>query len=187
MAMRFSLFERTAGHGLEAVPNSGLQQWRRSRPGVTTFGYAQTVTGLQTGGIYNVSVDYRWFDASGRVISMRRRSSGVCREDGPLPNLTIVGLAASAGQAPGTELYTVQVLNNGAAPAHVVTTDIFVDGAQADTARVDEIDPGATVTVRITGPSCARRIRAVVDRLGLVNETAENDNTLRAACPPVSP
>ena len=56
----------------------------------------------------------------------------------------------SAGQTLGTELYAIQVLNNGAAPARLVTTDIFVDGAQADTARVDEIDPGEMTTVRIT-------------------------------------
>src|SRR5947209_3404361 len=60
MAMRFTLYERTTGHGPQAVPNSGLQQWRRSRPGVKTFGYAQTITGLETGGVYNVTVDYRW-------------------------------------------------------------------------------------------------------------------------------
>ena len=110
--------------------------------------------------IYNIAVDYRWLDSHGKVLSQRRRSSGACREDGPLPNLTIVGLSARPGQALGTELYAVQVLNDGAAPARLVTTDIFVDGAQADTARVDEVDPGETTTVRITGPACVHRIRA---------------------------
>jgi hypothetical protein len=30
-------------------------------------------------------------------------------------------------------------------------------------------------------------VRAVIDRLGTVNETTKDDNTVRSACPPVTP
>src|SRR4051812_42135989 len=58
MMMRFSVVDRSA-----LVPAPQLTQWRRSRPRVKTFGYAQTVTGLQVGGAYAAIVDYRWVDA----------------------------------------------------------------------------------------------------------------------------
>lgn len=185
MAMRFTVYRRTPGQGLEPVPNGGLQ-WRRSRPGVQTYGYSQTVTGLQPG-VYAMGVDYRWVDAGDHVLRSGRRISGVCREDGPLPNLAIPGLTARTGDSPGTEIYSVQVTNNGAAPARLVDVDVFVDNAQADTARIDQIDPGETATVRIVGPLCLQMVRAVVDRNLQINETNENDNTYRSGCPAPTP
>lgn len=183
MSMRFTVYERTDAHTLQAEPSSSLQQWRRSRPGVRTYGYTQTVTGLQPGGDYVAGVDYRWLSASGAVLRTRHRLSTSCHEDGPLPNLTIPGLSARLGSSAGTEVYAVQVTNQGAAPARDVDVDIFVDSAQADTAHVDEIAPGETAVVHITGPACAQQVRAVVDRLGRVNETTHGDNVFRSGCP----
>src|SRR3954453_14485541 len=59
MMMRFTLVDRGA-NGTSLVPAPQLAKWRRSRPGVKTFGYAQTVTGLQVGGAYAAMVEYRW-------------------------------------------------------------------------------------------------------------------------------
>ena len=184
MWMRFTAYQRTAtDRTLQPVPSPLLQQWRRSRPGVRTYGYDQTVTALQPGGIYAMGVEYRWLDPSGAVVRTGRRISGTCRQDGPLPNLTVGGVSARAGVSPGTESYAVSVSNLGTALARGVDVDVFVDSAQADTAHVDEIDPGQTVTVRVNGPACAQRIRAVVNRLGTVNETTDDDNVVRESCP----
>ena len=49
-----------------------LSQWHRSRSGVKAFGWAQTVTGLQSGGAYAAMVDYRWMGPSGKTIRMAR-------------------------------------------------------------------------------------------------------------------
>lgn len=182
MLMRFSLVYRDA-RGTRPVPAPQLAHWRRSRPGVQTFGYAQTVTGLQAGGSYAAVVDYRWVDASGKTIRTARRMSGDCRQDGRLPNLAVTRVASRPGDAAGTLLYSVDVANTGGAQARNVLVDLFVDGAGTDSARVDAIDPGETVTVRVSGPVCRERVRAVVDRLDTIHETTEDDNVLRSRCP----
>src|SRR3954464_6596042 len=119
MMMRFALVDRGAG-GTSPVPAPQLAKWRRSRPGVNTFGYAQTVTGLRTGGAYSATVEYRWLDAAGKTIKTAHRTSADCRQDGELPNLTIPRVASRPGGAAGTLLYSVDVTNRGTAEARAV-------------------------------------------------------------------
>jgi subtilase family serine protease len=154
---------------------------------VRTFGYAQTVTGLQVGGAYAATVEYRWVDAAGRTVKTLRRTSAECRQDGKLPNLAVTRIAARPGDAAGTLVYSVDVVNRGAAEARAVVVDLFVDDAGADAARVDSVRPGETVTVRVSGPVCVQRVRAVVDRQDAIHETNEDDNVLRSRCPSVTP
>jgi hypothetical protein len=185
MMMRFTLIDRDA-QGTSQVAAPQLAQWHRSRPGVKSFGWAQTVAGLQAGGSYAATVEYRWVDAAGKTVRSARRTSGECRQDGRLPNLTITRVAARPGDAPGTELYSVDVANTGAAEARLVTLDLFVDDAGADTARLDSVKAGAVVTVRISGPVCVTRLRAAVDRLDSIHETTDDDNVWRSGCPTVT-
>jgi hypothetical protein len=182
MMMRFTMIDRGAD-GTSLVPSPQLAQWRRSRPGVKTFGYAQTVTGLQAGGAYAAIVEYRWVGANGRTIKTARRTSRECRQDGKLANLAVTRVAARSGDVPGTLVYSVDVANRGAAEARAVLVDLFVDDAGADAARVDSIKPGETVTLRVSGPVCGDRLRAVVDRQDAIHETNEDDNVLRSGCP----
>lgn len=182
MIMRFTLLDRAAG-GTEQVPAPQLSQWRRSRPGVRTFGYAQSVTGLQVGGSYAAAVEYRWLDAHGRTIKTARRTSAECRQDGKLPNLTVTRIAARPGDAAGTLTYSVDVMNRGAAEAQGVVVDLFVDDAGADGAQVDSVKPGETVTVHVSGPVCIQHLKAVVDRANTIHETTDDDNVLRSRCP----
>lgn len=184
MMMRFTLVDhRSAGTATVAAP--ALQRWRRSRRGVRSFGYAQTVTGLETGGAYATSVEYRWVDARGRTVKILHRSSSDCRQDGALANLTLTRVAARPGDAAGIELYSVDVTNDGAAAAHDVVVDLFVDDAASDAATKDVIAPGETVTLRVSGPACSSRLKAVVDRLDRIHETTEDDNVLRSRCPAI--
>src|SRR3954454_23237155 len=143
MMMRFTLVDRGA-NGTSLVPAPQLAKWRRSRPGVKTFGYAQTVTGLQVGGAYAAMVEYRWLDSAGKTIKTARRTSSECRQDGKLPNLAVTRLAARRGDAAGTVVYSVDVTNRGSAEARSVVVDLFVDDAGADAARVDSVKPGET-------------------------------------------
>lgn len=184
MMMRFTLVDRSTGTSAPvAAPQ--LAQWRRSRAGVKAFGYSQTVTGLQAGGAYATVVQYRWVGAAGKTVKRSRRTSGECRQDGRLPNLAITRVAARRGDAAGTLLYSIDVTNSGAAEAKNAVVDLFVDDGAADGTRVDSVKPGATVTLRVSGPACARRLRAVVDRLDSIHETTEDDNVLRERCPAV--
>jgi hypothetical protein len=185
MAMRFTLIDR-AGDGPPVVVDSpALAQWRKSRQGVSRFGYAQSVAGLEVGGVYAVQVQFRWTDARGHVIRSVKRTSDACRQQGELPNLAITRVAARTGESSGTELYSVDVTNTGQGEARFVSVDIFVDSAGADAATIDRVKPGETVTVRFTGPVCKRAVRAIADKADSLRETNEDDNILRSRCPAV--
>jgi hypothetical protein len=185
MAMRFTLIDRAGDGQPTVIDNPALAQWRRSRPGVSRFGYAQSVAGLEVGGAYAVQVQFRWTNQRGQVIRSVKRTSSVCRQQGELPNLAITRVAARAGESAGTELYSVDLTNSGRGEARSVTVDLFVDGAAADSYPVDSVKPGETVTVRFTGPACKRNLRVFADKLDTLNETNEDDNVLRTRCPVV--
>jgi archaellum component FlaF (FlaF/FlaG flagellin family) len=183
MSMRFTLIDR-AGDGPPTVIDSpALAQWRKSRPGVSRFGYAQSVAGLNAGGVYAVQVQFRWTDLHGRVIRSVKRASDSCRQEGQLPNLSVTRVAARPGDASGTEHYSVDVTNSGQGEARLVDVDLFVDGAGADTYRLELVKPGETLTVRFTGPVCKKNVRAFADKNDTVNELNEDDNVLRSGCP----
>jgi hypothetical protein len=183
MAMRFTLIDR-AGDGPPTVVDSpALAQWRKSNKGVKRFGYAQSVAGLEQGGAYAVLVQFRWTNAHGQVIRAVKRTSGTCRQNGELPNLSITGVAAQAGETSGTEIYNVDLTNSGRGPARFAGVDLFIDGAADDGQTVDLVKAGETRTVRFTGPVCKKNLQMVADRADKINETNEDDNTLRARCP----
>jgi hypothetical protein len=183
MAMRFTLIDR-AGDGPPTVVDSpALAQWRKSNKGVRRFGYAQEVAGLAKGGAYAVQVQFRWTNARGQVIRAVKRTSGTCRQEGQLANLSITGVSAQAGETSGTEFYFVDITNSGRGAARSPGVDLFVDSAAADSQTVDVVKAGETHTVRFTGPVCKKNIMLVADRDDAVNETNEDDNSLRARCP----
>jgi CARDB len=184
MQMRFTLIDRSAD-GATLVPTPKLARWRKSHLGVKTFGYAQTITGLQKGGAYAAAVEYRWRDARGHTIKSVRLTSKDCRQEGELPNLAVTGITARAGDAAGTLDYTVFVTNRGLADAKKLAVDLFVDGAAVNSAAVDLIESGETVQVKFSGPACRQRLRAVVDRKDTVRETTEDDNVRHGRCPVV--
>jgi hypothetical protein len=182
MQMRFTLIDRS-GDRAGLVPTSKLAKWRKSRPGVVRFGYAQTITGLEKGGAYAVTVEYRWRDARGKKIKSLRRTSADCRQEGELPNLAVAAITASPGDATGTLNYTISVVNKGDEEARSFKVHLLVDGATADAAEIDLVKPGETVSVKVSGPACRARIRAVVDRRNAVRETTEDDNARSGRCP----
>ena len=182
MQMRFTLIDRY-GAGAEEIDVPALDEWRRARPGVRSFGYEQRVAKLEKGGIYAVAVEFRWIGVSGKTIKSVRRSSQECRQDGALPNLGVTAITARPGQALGTQEYAIQIVNDGKVAARDVTVDLLVDGGGADTAEVDVVEAGETIEVRIDGPACVERLRAVVDRDDELNETTEADNAFVTGCP----
>src|SRR3954466_15346643 len=183
MAMRFTLIDR-AGDGPPTVIDSpALAQWRKSKKGVKRFGYAQEVAGLDKGGAYAVQVQFRWTNARGQVIRAVKRTSGTCRQEGELPNLSITGASAQAGETSGTEVYLVDITNSGRGPARSAGVDLFVDSAAADSQVLDLLKAGETRTVRFTGPVCKDNLKMVADSDDTLNETNEDDNSLRSRCP----
>jgi hypothetical protein len=185
MQMRFTLIDRAGDGPPDVVDSPALSQWRKSRHGVSRFGYAQSVAGLDAGGVYAMQVQFRWIDGRGRVIRSVKRTSDACRQEGALSNLSVTRVAARPGESSGTELYSVDVKNTGQGDARFVPVDLFVDGAGADAATVDLVKAGETVTVRFNGPECKRGVRAIADQGDTLRETNEDDNVLRSSCPVV--
>jgi hypothetical protein len=184
MQMRFELLEETPGaDGAQAVKEPRLLNWRRSKPGVRTFNYVQTLKGLASGVTYRARVTFRWLNGAGKVIRTEQRVSGACVQDGDLPNLVIGSLKTGPGSVDGTYVYVVQVGNTGAGDADGVKVSLLLDGALLDTREIEgTLKPGDFTDVRFTGPRCAK-VRAEVDRGLTVPETVEEDNELRARCP----
>jgi hypothetical protein len=185
MAVRFTLINKAGDGPPTVVDNPSLSQWRRSRAKVNRFGYAQSVEGLEKGGVYAVQVQFRWLDSHGKVIRSVKRTSRSCRQQGSLPNLSVTRVSARAGDSSGTEVYSVDVTNTGRGKAQKFGVNLFVDGAAADSHGIDELKSGDTVTVHFTAPVCKQELRAVVDQAGKINETNEDDNILRARCPAI--
>lgn len=183
MQMRFELLQETPGAAdAQAVKSPQLLTWRRSKAGIRSFSYVQTVTGLKSGVSYRARVTFRWLNAAGKVIRTEQDESGACVQDGDLPNLVIGSLKAGAGSVDGTSVYVARVVNSGAGDAEGLTVTLYADGAHIDTRRIGALGAGEAQTVRFTGPRCTR-VRAVVDRDETVPETVEEDNELRARCP----
>jgi hypothetical protein len=185
MEMRFTLIDRSGGGSPSVVDDPSLRHWRKSRRGVKRFGFAQSVEGLKPGGVYAMQVRFLWRDSRGKPIRTVRRTSGNCRQQGDLPNLSVTRVSGRAGKASGTEYYSVDVTNSGFGDATRVNVNLFVDGAAADSYQLSEIKAGETLTVRFTAPACKKAVRVVVDRGDKINETNEDDNVRRSGCPPL--
>jgi len=186
MLMRFTLMERFGDERRHSVTVPELRAWRSAKPGVKDFRYRQTVTGLQGGGEYRVTVDFRWLDADGNLLRKVRRQSGPCRQPGELANLTVLLPSVSAGPE-GTAVYVVPVVNRGQAVARDVAVELFVDGGSANIGRIDSVAPGETRELRFTGPTCKRNLRIVADPADTIKERLERDNVLFVSCPPLLP
>jgi hypothetical protein len=182
MLMRFTLMERFGDEKLHPLTVPELKAWRSAKPGIRDFRYKQTVTALQGGGEYRVSVDFRWLDADGNLLRKSKRLSGACRQQGELANLTL-GLPTALPGPEGTGIYVVPVKNKGRAIARDVAVELFVDGAAANVGHIDSVAPGETRDVRFTGPACKQNLRIVVDPTDAVKEQLESDNTVRVRCP----
>jgi hypothetical protein len=183
LAMRFRLLEEYGDKPFGPVSAPDLNTWRKSRPGVQSYSYSQTVTGLLAGESYRAEVQFRWLDSNGKKVLQTKRVSGVCQEPGTLPNLKVLDVSGHPALAPGTESYTVDIVNTGLAPALHVSLQLIVDGATPDIGSIDSLMPGEIHPVHFTGPACKHRVRATVDPSDAIHELLESDNSLAGLCP----
>jgi hypothetical protein len=182
MAMRFQLLESTPGaERPQAVALPELSVWRKSRLGVKDFSYRQTIKQLESGVTYSTLVQFRYYNATGKIVRREERESGRCVQDGTLPNLVLGAVRLSPGSTEKTSVYTVSVGNTGQGEAKSVPVSLILDGALIDTQTIDLLKAGEFKSVRFTGPHCSR-LRAIVDPGEVVPETVEEDNELRARC-----
>jgi hypothetical protein len=182
LALRFSLLEKLGrDRDFSKVDVPALRQWHRSSPGVTSYGYKQTVDNLRARGAYKARVQYRWTTAAGDLVASDVRDTPVCR--GPLPNLSARGLDVRPGPTPDTRTYRVTIANDGKGAADAVDVVLSVDRAVLDTTTIDHLDAGASRAVTFTGPACKGGVRVRVDPDNTVDELVEGDNTQLYDCP----
>ena len=181
MWMRFTVQEKH-GDTYEPLQAPGLSRWHRSKPGVSAFGYRQTVRGLQPGGLYRAKVSFRWYSAGGELVERTRRTSRVCRQFDAVPNLTSAIVASDPSKVPGVVRYLMRIANTGVAPAVDVQARLSVDGDVVDTVTVASLEPGESREVAVLGPACTSSVSSMADPDGVIVESAEDDNAHTIDC-----
>jgi CARDB len=181
MSMRFTVQERRAG-SYETLHARGLSRWHRSRPGVSAFGYRQTVRGLQPGGVYRARVSFRWHSAGGEVVERAARTSRACRQFRAVPNLTSLVAGAEPTKVPGVIRYLMRIANTGVAAAVDVEARLSVDGGVVDTVTIPSLEPGSSRELAVLGPPCTSTVESSADPDGVIVESSEDDNDHTVDC-----
>ncbi len=179
LAMRFTLQARSDDQpAWAAVHAPGFDTWLSARRGRSGFTYAKTVRALPAPGEYRVIVRFRWRDADDATLARRRRTSKVCEQPDPRPDLEPAGLVASGDGF----LLTVANVGAGRAPAFAAT--VSADAGPA-TRIVDTLAAGETTKLRFDGLRCTpgSAVIATVDPAGEVDEADEAGNVLSVPCP----
>jgi hypothetical protein len=181
MWLRFRLLEK-GDSGFHTLKAPGLGRWRKSKAGVGTFAYKQAVKGLETGSVYRVQVDYRWYDRDDKLIQTTRRRSAPCRQFDVLPNLAATPVESKSLRRSGVTRYRVLVTNEGIATATGIPVRLTVDGDVVDTVTVPELDPAERLVIGIQGPECTKSVKAEADPDGVIVESSEGDNAHEVPC-----
>lgn len=182
MWMRFTLLARTGADGFRPVSAPGLGRWRKSKPGVGSFGYRQGVKGLPATALHRMRVDFRWYAPDGGLLLQLQRNSAFCPSLSTLPNLRARVFATNPTPAPGVTRYRVRVTNVGRAAASAIAVRLSVDGGVVDTLSVPALAPRGEVQLGFRGPDCGASVRADADPDATILETSERDNFQELAC-----
>ncbi len=172
MAMRFVLYE-----GVRRVRAPGLGGWERSEPGRAGFVFTKRVEALVPAAVYWARIQFRWYDAAGRVQRRAERRTPVCRQPDLRPQLRVLAVA------PGR----VTVANVGAGRAGAFSTTFGPGDASDTVVRLEGgLAAGAVAELAIEAPRCepGRVLRAVVDSGREVDEADERDNARGLQCGP---
>lgn len=184
LRMRFVLERRQAGgHGWSRVAAPTLGTWMTSRPRVSGFVYTKRVEGLTGPADYRAVVHFRWISPGGRVVRSVRRTTAICRQPDPRPNLTAVGLRPARGEnGPVAELL---VHNDGAADfVGSTAVTLWIDGVEQPPRALRSLAAGAVAVVAFPMGECAPGtvLEAAIDPSDGVDEVQETDNRLHATC-----
>ncbi len=116
------------------------------------FAYKQAVRGLEAGSLYKAQVDFRWYDAAGRLVGTSLRRSPPCRQFDLLPNLTAKPFAVRSLKPGELYRYRIVLTNEGVTAATGVPVRLTVNGTVVDTVVVPSLPPAARKVVVIDGP-----------------------------------
>lgn len=181
MAIRFELRQSLGRGGFTRVDVPGWDEWERSRPGRSGFIFTKRVQDLAAPAAYRAVVRFRWYDRRGRVVRRARRTTAVCRQPDPRPQLLIASLGRARGE---DSLYEVVVRNAGGSAASAFRVALTVDGIEYS-ANAGPLASGSRERVRVRAPRCepGSVVTVAIDADNGVDEGREDDNVLRRPCP----
>jgi hypothetical protein len=187
MQMRFTLLRRTgaAPKGtFKKVAVPGWGGWVKSDPDRLGFVFTKRVEALTAPAGYRAVVTFRWVDGKGHVQRTATRTTPVCEQPDPRPDLVLSGVDATA-TGKSTAAYTVSIGNEGHSDAVPFAVTITVDGTVSDPVTLGPIPAGGRLTGTLAAPRCTpgSTIVVTVDVANTVAESVESDDTVQRPCP----
>jgi len=188
MQMRFALQQRrgaaspTASFKSIDVPD--WRAWEKSDPGRPGFVFTERVEGLPAPAGYRAVVTFRWYDRRGHLQRETRRTTGVCEQPDPRPDLVFDALAA-VGTDATQAAYTVSVRNDGVSAAGAFGVTLTMDGVTTAPIPFGSLAAGAAAQGAVLAPRCApgSSVTVVVDAGNAVAERTESDDAVVRPCP----
>ena len=185
MQMRFDLYRRLpASARFQYVAAPGLGVWNKAAQSVTRYRFRQKVENLPAPAFYRAVVSYRWLTAAGKVFARTKRTTPVCHQPDPRPDLRVSRITGALAPG-GNAFYDVTVRNDGRSAASDFDVVLTVNGTARPAATVATLAAGGRRVVRFAAPRCtaASTVKADVDPDNRVAERDETDNSLAVDCP----
>lgn len=179
MEMRFDLFERTPGTAFQHVALAKWGIWEHTtKAGVPGFIFTKRVDQLAAPAAYRAVVSFRWKDAGGKVLRSEQRTSAMCRQPDPRPDLHVKRVFFDSGKT------HVVVRNRGRSAAGPFAVTATLGGGTL-TRSVAGLPQDAQTTVTFPAKACTPGESATItlDTAGAVDEADEADNAVTVACP----
>ncbi|MES1192945.1 MAG: CARDB domain-containing protein [Solirubrobacterales bacterium] len=187
MQMRFTLLQRK-GIGpkgiFKKVTVPGWGGWVKSDPDRQGFVFTKRVEALIAPAGYRATITFRWLDAKGHVQRTTTRTTSICEQPDPRPDLVLGGVDATA-TGKSTAAYTVSVGNEGHSDAVPFAVTITVDGTVSQPVTLGPITAGGRLTGTLNALKCApgSTILVTLDVANTVAESVESDNVVSRPCP----
>jgi CARDB protein len=186
MQMRFTLMQRLGSSPklpFKKVAVPGWGGWSTSDPGRQGFVFTRRVEALSAPAAYRAVVTFRWLDAKGHTQRTTTRTTPICEQPDPRPDLVLASVdAAPVGKSAA---YTVSVSNEGHGEADPFAVTITVDGVTSDPITLGPLAAGAQVTGSLAAPRCTAgsTITVTLDATDAVAESVEGDDVAQRPCP----
>lgn len=181
LEMRFELLERRPGSPRFArvvLPRWGTWE-KTSRPGVPGFIFTKRVEQLAAPAAFRARLTFRWLDRTGATLRTARRTTSICRQPDPRPDLHVASVRFPAAGRP-----VVVVRNRGRGAAGSFAVRMSRAGASA-TEHVAALAAGDRQTLSFGMGRCSpgEPVTVRVDPGNRIDEADEADNVVTVACP----
>jgi CARDB len=188
MEMRFDVYVKTPTEPawkLVTAPDLGI--WNRAKAGTTQYKFRQKAVNLSAPASYKARVTFRWLGPGKGDKTVKVKTSKVCQQTDPRPNLRVVRLDATPLKGSMAN-YQVVIRNTGGSAATGPSgfdVAVAVDRVAQPSKNVLGLRPGELVQVNIRAPRCVQggTVRAQVDPDHRIDQSDRADDVLELPCP----